>query len=829
MSTTHKQTAFLLAAITTVLILVLGSADAQAAPPPPIKLVPASHFGFEVNATTGGNVCTVVSGNACQAGKESSEAAAAPGGFAYPEGVAVDDFQTASSNPHYGDVYVADTNNHRVQELSATGVFVSMFGGEVNKTEDETPGATLAQKDVCTAKSHDVCKAGVEGSAAGQFEPYSLAVDQSTGNVYVQDTANARVQEFTAAGEFVLMFGKDVNPTTGGDVCTETEIQAGTKCKAGERGVQGASEPGAFDFPSSGDLLAVGGPEHLLYVGDESRVQEFKANGSYVNEISLVSINPEPEQSVRALAADEAGDVYLVYPTPPSSANEYNTEYNVLRKFGPHGEELYNKLLAPPACSGETKQVLGETKQVLEVSAIALDFSGHLAVTAGIVGRPAVCIKPFASLYDAATGSPLSEIPVASASHSRDITFSAQGEFYAVQEREQEVVASESRDVAELLTLSQSCATGTDQESDATFACTLNGEANPEGISETEVWFQLENVGSQDHETARQPVTGSTPMAVPAVLAGLEPNETFQYYLAGYDHNIQPPETPFKGQTLSFTTPLVAPRILGSSASFVTSSSAVLFAELNPEHANTRYEFQYGPCENLDNCPAKTTTTTLESSTYGETGTTQEATGLQPNTQYHYRLLASNEQETAGHKEGGEVTGPENTFTTGLPPSVQAATGGPSAITATSATISGTINPDGKPATYSFELGVYTGGSTQYGIVYSASTSAETTPIGESLGLSGLQPGTTYAYRISIHSGYGTAEGQPVTFTTEGLPAVLASPAPLPMLATPNVAFPSSITTKPASKTKKAKAKAKKTKHKKQKKKKQRPRKHARK
>lgn len=36
-----------------------------------------------------------------------------------------------------GDVYVADTGNDRVEEFNAEGVFVLMFGKEVNKANGE--------------------------------------------------------------------------------------------------------------------------------------------------------------------------------------------------------------------------------------------------------------------------------------------------------------------------------------------------------------------------------------------------------------------------------------------------------------------------------------------------------------------------------------------------------------------------------------------------------------------------------------------------------------------------------------------------------------------
>jgi hypothetical protein len=74
--------------------------------------------------------------------------------------------------------------------------------------------------------------------------------------------------------------------------------------------------------------------------------------------------------------------------------------------------------------------------------------------------------------------------------------------------------------------------------------------------------------------------------------------------------------------------------------------------------------------------------------------------------------------------------------------------------------------------------------------VFSGSVGSEPVSVGESFTLTGLQPGTTYAYRIAISSGYGASYGEPVTFTTLGLPSVLELPPLLAMLAVPSIAFP---------------------------------------
>ncbi len=70
----------------------------------------------------------------------------------------------------------------------------------------------------------DVCKAGVEGSGTGQFKvALGVAVD-SSGDVYVVDHDNQRVQKFSPAGQFLAAFGGDT-VAFGPDDSTNKETQ----------------------------------------------------------------------------------------------------------------------------------------------------------------------------------------------------------------------------------------------------------------------------------------------------------------------------------------------------------------------------------------------------------------------------------------------------------------------------------------------------------------------------------------------------------------------------------------------------------------------------
>ncbi|HEY8865805.1 MAG TPA: fibronectin type III domain-containing protein [Solirubrobacteraceae bacterium] len=96
------------------------------------------------------------------------------------------------------------------------------------------------------------------------------------------------------------------------------------------------------------------------------------------------------------------------------------------------------------------------------------------------------------------------------------------------------------------------------------------------------------------------------------------------------------------------------------------------------------------------------------------------------------------------------------------------ATGGASSVSASTATLKGTVNPEGRSTAYGFQYGTTKSYGTQ---TNNASAGSGTAAVKVSAKLSGLASGTVYHYRIVAVSSGGTSVGSDHTFKTKGSPA----------------------------------------------------------
>jgi streptogramin lyase len=145
---------------------------------------------------------------------------------------------------------------------------------------------------------------GTLGSGNGQLkEPQGIALD-SSGNVYVADTGNNRIEEFSSAGAFVKTIGS-----------------LGT-----ESGKLKAPSDLAFD------------PKGNLWVADtgNSRIEKFSKEGVYVSEFGSLGTEPGKLSEPRGIAID-AGEHVWVADTNNNRIQEFSPTGSLLKRFGSPG------------------------------------------------------------------------------------------------------------------------------------------------------------------------------------------------------------------------------------------------------------------------------------------------------------------------------------------------------------------------------------------------------------------------------------------------------------------------------------------------------------
>jgi hypothetical protein len=235
---------------------------------------------------------------------QAGETGSGAGQSEIPRGVGV----APATAPNRGHVFVTDQVNSRVVEFTTWGIFVKAWGWDV--APDGAPGDTATdQFEICTVS----CKAGSAGAGTGQFgaeSPQGIAVD-SSGNVYVVDRglpSNARVQKFDADGNFLRMWGKDVNKTKVDEAAPEVQrdlctAASGDVCQAGVIGT-GSGQFG--NWPVTGSYIAAG-PDDRIYVGDVGRIQHFNSDGEFQGQISEGMAATE---KVKSLAVGPTGALY---------------------------------------------------------------------------------------------------------------------------------------------------------------------------------------------------------------------------------------------------------------------------------------------------------------------------------------------------------------------------------------------------------------------------------------------------------------------------------------------------------------------------------------
>jgi DNA-binding beta-propeller fold protein YncE len=90
----------------------------------------------------------------------------------------------------------------------------------------------------------------------------------------------------------------------------------------------------------------------------------------------------------------------------------------------------------------------------------------------------------------------------------------------------------------------------------------------------------------------------------------------------------------------------------------------------------------------------------------------------------------------------------------------------------TTATLNGTVDPNGLDASFYFEYGSDTGYGSRSPVAGGEDAGAGSTPVPVSVDVSGLRPNTIYHYRLAAHNADGAIAGDDQTFTISAPPVV---------------------------------------------------------
>ena len=206
----------------------------------------------------------------------------------------------------------------------------------------------------------------------------------------------------------------------------------------------------------------------------------------------------------------------------------------------------------------------------------------------------------------------------------------------------------------------------------------------------------------------------------------------------------------------------VVPVAITGTVSAIGGTTATLNGTVNPAGAATDWWFEYGTSTAYG---TKIPTPAADAgSGLANVAVSKSLSGLAPATTYHYRLVAKNSSATTNGSDG--------LFTTASPP--VAVTSAAAGVGPTTATLGGTVNPNGQSTTWFVEYGT----STAYG-TKTATTDAGsgTSSKAVSIGVSGLTVGRTYHFRLVAASSAGTALGADATFVTAAAPTATTSAA----------------------------------------------------
>jgi DNA-binding beta-propeller fold protein YncE len=481
---------------------------------------------------------------------------------------------------------------------------------------------------------------GSEGVGPGQFkEPSGVAVNEATGTVYVLDTGNSRVQYFTSAGAFLGEITGTSSTGTGnlteGSSTIESAAAATGKFSAGQE-ISGPGIPAGTTITavSSFGSLELSNP---VEAGGSASFAELSAHQSF--------------DSPDAVAVDNSCTVRHL-PEPkcreqdPSSGALYVVDagHGVVDKFAPAG----NYLGQLQESSGGGTFHFDVEFEGAPVGGVAVDEQGTVWVYS-IQGISQGWVRGFAAgeptTFTGAAGLLETTTSDSCAAPGVGLAVDSKGDFYSLRPDSSDCgfdvkqIAVEDSPETVLTTIHQAVVLADPFVLEESRGIAVD-------LASDEVLIDNgESIGGFDSSGRLEERFGSGHLTAGSGLAVSHALETV--YVAD----------PVAGAVDVFSpTPPSAPSVQSESVVEVSSTSASLTAEVNPQseagEANTEYRFEYltdadyqanlaaGRAPFAD---AATTSTASISPSFEVQAVGSHVQNLVPATIYHYRLVAENQ------------------------------------------------------------------------------------------------------------------------------------------------------------------------------------------
>ncbi|ULO06830.1 S-layer homology domain-containing protein [Paenibacillus sp. 19GGS1-52] len=363
------------------------------------------------------------------------------GEFYGPAGAAVDS---------YGNIYVIDRNNNRIQKFDSNGVYLMQWGEEgtgkgqfyypESITIDDSGNVYVMEMQHSRIQKFDqngvyLSEWGSAGSGDGEFNyPQGITVD-SSGNVYVLDTYNYRVQKFDTSGAYLTQWGSAGSGN--GEFSLSYGITADDNgnvyvADSNNNRIQKFDSNGAYlmqwgnygggegEFNISG-RITVDSSGNVYVFDSDHRVQKFDSNGVFLTQWGSEGSGESEFSYSFGITVDDNGNVYVV-DSDNSRIQKFDSNGNYLTQWGSYSSTSYFSNVNVALSNGDIYVTDTNHNRILK-----FDANGNLIMKWGRYGSgDGEFDNPYGIAVDDA-----GNVYVADGSNNRIQKFNSNGEYLA--------------------------------------------------------------------------------------------------------------------------------------------------------------------------------------------------------------------------------------------------------------------------------------------------------------------------------------------------------------------------------------------------------------